>query len=259
MRVMSANDQNKQAGFTLVEVLVIAPIIILVLGTLVGAIIALTGSTLLTQGRNSSSASMQSTLVDIERDIKASAAFLPTTGTLPSPQGSDDGTAAFTTSSQDAIILKVPLVSANPLNDDRILVNYANRPYTCDSGTSNVNELSYATAIYFVSDGSLWRRMILPDWTLTSGTDQVCISPWRQNTCAPGVSGTRCQAKDVKLVDDVGDEDFAVTYYTTEGGSTQASGTDIAYARSVRVSITSRPTYAGESLELTSELRFALP
>lgn len=68
--------RNKENGLTLVEILVIAPIIILLIGTFVAFILQLTGDAVAENARIALLNDVNSSLDRIESDVKLSGAFL---------------------------------------------------------------------------------------------------------------------------------------------------------------------------------------
>lgn len=247
---MSSTNIDARRGFTLVELLVIAPIAILVIAGLVAAMINLVGDALVSQQRNTATYETQAGLNQMEQDIRLSSAILSTTGSVASPQGSDSGTAAFsangtvnpdqsiTLSSTTALVLRAYATTANPLNASRSLI-YTNVPASCASGYSTNTPLSYMV-VYFVSGGSLWRRTIVP----TGAT--LCNGPvWQQNSCTTG-----CVTNDRLVVSNV--SSVAITYYL-ETASPYTSTTDTSLTptdnpTSVTVKITTSKTVAGSAI-----------
>src|SRR5258708_5983535 len=93
-------------GFTLIEVLIIAPIVILAISGFVALMITMIGDSLATRDQNNLILETQDALDRIEQDTRLTTQFLATSMTMPSPQGSDSnftGTAAF--SSTNTLIL----------------------------------------------------------------------------------------------------------------------------------------------------------
>ena len=83
-------------GFTLVEMLIIAPIVILVIGVFVSAIVNMTGEVLSVRGANALTYNVQNALNTIDADVKASGGYLATNNiTLSTGQGYDGGTSIF--------------------------------------------------------------------------------------------------------------------------------------------------------------------
>ena len=109
MQPMLRNKANN--GFTVVEMLVVAPIVILFIGAFISAIVSMTGQVLISRASNSLMYNIQDALNRIEQDTKISNKLLATndiTG-LTSPQGYNDDTTPFENASPtsgNAIILE---------------------------------------------------------------------------------------------------------------------------------------------------------
>lgn len=250
----TSHDTNnrRSAGFTLVEVLVIAPLVLLLVGVLVGAIVVLTGDTLRSQGQASMTHELQNALNYIERDIRQSETFMSASGALPSPQGSNNGTAQFTTG--NALLILQTRVTTNPFADNRELVVYADQPNACSSPDAIQNTPLTMTVVYFLRDNSLWRRTILPANTATGAG--VCQQPGEVNSCTPTVSHSRCTQSDMRLVRNA--DTSTIEYFSSPAGTTPIAATAAASARSVNVNLNTTRTIAGRELSRAQQLRTSL-
>ena len=211
--------QTKSVGFTIVEMLIIAPIVILVIGTFISAIVNMTGEILMTRGANALAYSIQDALNRIEADVKLSTTFLAKNSITPSsPQGYDDIASDFTNvgANGNILILNTLATTGNPLSTTSGLVYLNNvvdpkQPNACNSTQINQNTPMTMNVIYFVKNNTLWRRTIAPLNYLTAG----CVVPWQQPSCDPLLVGGFCKTKDVRLVDNVDIEDFVVQYFNS--------------------------------------------
>lgn len=239
-------------GFTLVEVLIIAPIIILMIGAFIGLVVTLTGETLVLREKNVASYDVQAALDEIETSIIQSTEFLSTTATtaeptLPSPQGKGstatdyNGTNPITSlvsGAQSALLLRTAATNTNPSNPSRTLI------YTGTGSCDSRNPLYQATIVYFVSNGSLYRRTILPQTA-------ACAVPWQRNSCTSKASNTaRCKADDDKLLDGVTSVD--IKYYATANSAVEVLPQA---ANTARVSITLSKQVAGETISYSGAAR----
>jgi Tfp pilus assembly major pilin PilA len=247
---MSSINKRLQTGFTLVELLIVAPVAILVVAGLIAIMINLIGDTLIAQQRNTATYEAQDGLNQIEQDVRLSSAILSTTGALTSPQGSDSGTAAFSAngtvnanqsisiSGTTALVLREYATTSNPLKSSSSLI-YTNSPTSCASGYTANTPLTYMV-VYFISGGSLWRRTIVP----TGAT--LCNGPaWQQNSCTTGcATNDRLVASNVSSVN--------ITYYVetaspyTSTIDTSLSATD--NPTSVGVNVTTSKAVAGSAI-----------
>lgn len=249
MSRINPSRHRYRAGFTLVEIVVIAPILILVLGGFVVALVTMVGDTLASRDSNALVYDTQTTLDRIEQDVRTSTGFLSTTGTMTAPQGSDanyTGTAAFTSSSTNHLLLSTLSTTTNPLDPNRQVVYFANQPNPCGSLQSYNTPLT-TTVIYYVYNGSLYRRTAVPSFTTTTGQpNTVCGSPWQQNSCSPGYTSTQCQTQDAKLMDNV--SSVSLTYYGSPTCDTSCTAVAPTAATTVIVTINTAKTTAGQPL-----------
>lgn len=258
MRSMFSQIKNRRQaanGFTLIEVLVVAPIVMLVIGGFVALIVSMVGDTLISRDRNALNYDTQNALDTIERDVKLSTQFLVTSKTLSSPQGSNSnftGTSAFT--STDSLILSSLATTDSPLDSTRALIYYAMQPNAC-GGAKTENRLFLTKTIYFVNNGSLWRRTIVPTNNLNATPDDytVCDVPWQQNSCSLGYVAPLCKTNDVELM--TGVQTFSVKYFDTPGGTTDLGPSNALNATTIEVTINGKKTIAGEDVTVARSLR----
>lgn len=236
------------AGFTLVEILVIAPIVILAIGAFVALIITITGDVLRTKGSADLVYTTQDTLDRIEQDAVRAVEFRATSYTPQSPNGMGasttdfDGGNAFTIggSSPARLIIRSPTTNTQPLSSSRQLV-FKNSPDCTDPTVPYTVDI-----IYFVKNSSLWRR-ILVGTTASAGAS--CTAPWQTATCSPGYTSTVCKAEDTELVTNL---TSATVEYFDETGTTIPSASSTAVA--VKVTLQTANTVAGRDSTNTSSL-----
>lgn len=234
------------SGFTLVEMLMVAPVVILAIGGLIALMVTMVGSVLATRDQTMMIYQSQDTLNRIEDDIRVSAEFLTTTGTLISPQGSNDGTTAFSNTT-NTLILSTLATTKNPADSTRELVYYKNQPNICDS-QKVFNQVLFNKVVYFIKNGSLWRRTILPNnnTNATPDSETVCAAPWQQNSCSPGYTNARCKTNDIELMKNV--SSMAVEYYSSPASTANIGAANADQALSVKVTINGSKSSAGRPL-----------
>lgn len=262
--------KNRQLGFTLVEVAIVMPVVILVIGTLLSAILAMTNNVLVTRANNALIFSVQDALDRIEADVEVSGGYLATNNvTIASGQGSgstdDTGTATKfvnVDTNNNAIILNMYATDKNPKSSDRNIVKKEDSTNSCTNST----EMLMYNIVYFIQDNSLWRRTVIPSdfSTITDGTD--CTKPWQLPSCQ-GLTETFCKAKDEKLV--TGIDALAIEYY--DSGSikiTDASDKDksvvtrqaaMASAASIKVTISASGKAGGKTFSYSGVVRTSSP
>ena len=214
-------------GFTLVEMLIVAPIVILVIGVFVSAIVNMTGEVLSSRGANALTYSVQNALNTIDADVKTSGGYLAKNNIpLSNGQGYDNGTLEFHNANDTSIgamlILNSYATTAGPLSSTRSNIYITGQPNTCISTLVSQNTKLIMNIVYFVKNDSLWRRVIMPSTYESAG----CNVPWQKPTCVPGYDSaiyTFCKANDTKLVEGISASGFDVDYYAA--GSTSANTT----------------------------------
>ncbi|MBC7459517.1 hypothetical protein H7200_02270 [Candidatus Saccharibacteria bacterium] len=228
---------RKSRGFTLVEMLVVAPIVILAIGAFLTVIISMTGEVIASRASNALSYNVQDALNRIEQDVKLSSSFLSTntvalsnTTTYPGPngtsQGYNDDTTGFKnvggTGGAPAIIMNMVATSANPLSATNSYIYLKDKPDPCATPQNNT-PFTY-NVVYFIKGDTLWRRVIMPI-NYTDTTTTVCAVPFQQPSCSPAYMAanagvTFCKTNDIKLVEGVLANDFLVQYFNGESTAT---------------------------------------
>lgn len=256
-------SQNNKNGFTLVEILVVAPIIILVIGVFINAIVNMTGDVLASRGANNMAYNIQDALNRIEQDIRLSNKFLAIKAidATQSPQGYNDDTTSFHNASSttgNALILEEYATTKNPMAVDKSLV-YLNTPNACNVSQVTQNQPMAINVIYFVKDNTLWRRVIMPVNYSSIGCDPVALSsvtPWQQPSCNPSRSDTICKSKDTKLVDGIAaNSDFNIDYFTNPDSTTENTlASDSSSSDAVRAAELSTITTAKITIHSTKNI-----
>lgn len=248
-----SRPSSSSRGFTLVEILVIAPLIIITVAIFVALIITITGDVLRTKGSNDLIYNTQDTLNRIEQDANLAVEFRATSYTPLSPNGitgttNFDGSSAFTVggSSPARLILRSLSTDKQPLSETRQLI-YKSPPSCSGSTVPYTHDI-----IYFIKGSSLWRRVLIGDSTLagTNTAGAPCATPWQIATCSPGYTSTVCKAEDSELMTDI--QSVTVEYFKDDGTSATSAEASIAVA--VRVTIQTSNTVAGRASTSTNTL-----
>jgi competence protein ComGC len=264
--------QTLQQGFTLIEMLVIAPIVVLAIGAFLTVIISMTGEVLSSRGANTLAYSVQDALNRIDQDVKLSTTFLATnniTLTAGEAQGYNNDATNFTNvggTSGTSLILNSLATNDNPTVLTSGLVYLTNKPNSCASNRVQDNTPMAINIVYFVKDNTLWRRTIMPS-NYAVGTSVYCTTPWQQPSCAPGYTAVFCKTNDIKLVEGVSSSGFSVQYFTSASATSAdvtasdtaalvtARGTALQSLPAVGVSITASQSIAGRTVERSASLR----
>jgi type II secretory pathway pseudopilin PulG len=261
---------NKTKGFTLVEMMIIAPMLIIMIGTIVVSIVTLTGESLAEGSRSQLINDVQDALDRIEGDVRSSGSFLSTNNfTLTAPQGFDNGTQKFVSISDvgnDAIVLNAFFTTTNPASPDRSLIYLPNTPFACGDASIAQNQVMTMNIVYFVKDSTLWRRTVATSTYASKPCAGATI--WQQPSCAESTMATNvslCKAQDEKILEGVEPQNFTVVYYLSASDTVAALGTEdadpdlrqtaIDKTSTVQISLKGTKTTAGRDLEQTGTIR----
>lgn len=269
--------QTQKSGFTLVEMLVVAPVVILAIGAFITLIINMTGEVITSRTSNVLAYNLQDAMSRIDEDVKLSTSFLATNNfTLQNGQGSDDGTASFKNVSNadgTVLILNTYVTNGNPSSEGTGLVYLANQPSACGSSNVHANTPLTMNVVYFIKDSTLWRRAVMPA-NYDDGSSAVCGTPWQQPSCAPGydpVAKPFCKTNDIKLVEGVDVNSFSVQYYGSAGStvadtvasnvdaSDQARASALLPITTANVSVLASQNIAGRNIERNASIRSTRP
>ncbi|MGV9001531.1 MAG: hypothetical protein ACOH18_01060 [Candidatus Saccharimonadaceae bacterium] len=272
-------------GFTLIEMMVIAPIVILLIGSFIALIVNLTGEVLSSRGSNSLTYDIQDALNRIEGDVKLSTTYLAVNNTsltgTKQGYGSDTtngSTVSFTNikktgGSNASLILNGLVTNGNPMSSTTGLVYLANKPNDC----SNLAEYSKNTpmtmnVVYFVDASSvLWRRVIMRSDYNTASLRCGATAAWQQPSCIVGYNAASmsfCKANDVRLLDGIAPSDFSIQYFPSADSTAPDSianntsipsdvtrGIALQSTPTVDISITSHKTIAGREISSSGSIR----
>lgn len=268
--------QENQKGFTLIEMLVVAPIVILTIGAFLTVIISMTGEVLASRASNNLSYNVQDALNHIEQDVKLSNSFLATNNVMGTNQGYNDDATAFTNvggASGTSLILNMVATTINPVSANSAYVYLKNKPDPCATPQNNV-PFTYNVVYFLKTDASgvsnLYRRTIMPT-NYTDTTNTVCSVPWQQPSCSPTYMDAQsgsvfCKTKDILLVSGVTPSNFSLQYFNGEAATAVngpattaplAADRNVALqsATTVAVSIDAQQTAAGRPIERAAILR----
>ncbi|MFY9228013.1 MAG: fibronectin type III domain-containing protein [Candidatus Microsaccharimonas sp.] len=269
---------TREKGFTLIEMLVIAPIVILAIGAFITVIISMTGEVLASRASNNLTYNVQDAINRIEQDTKLSIAFLAQNNVSlasGSNQGFDNNdTSNFVNvggTTGSVLILNMLVTNGSPLSSSSGIVYLANQPNACASSQVQDNTPMTMNVIYFVKTdpatnlSTLWRRTMMPANYNTPAAR--CSTPFQQPSCAPGVTSSLCATNDVKLVEGVPAGGFFVQYFTaansdipdavsSDAGATVADrNAALRTTPTIAVSIAASQSVAGKTIERSATLR----
>lgn len=236
MRSTTPSSNHLQSGFTLVEVLIIAPIALLIISGFIALMVTLTGDVLASSARTTLIERTDFALERFEQDARFAKEFRETSFTPLYTQQGRKSEASTTTPIQPfdvkdyrpptdesyygtVRILRSYATSKNPLDPTKSLIYSTTGPGNCADDTKIRNDPYEYDIIYYVkkSSGSaaennlrysMWRRIIFnPSQTPCAGQ-----TIWQKSTCAPGTTGTPCQTEDEKIIDNLVPDGFGGYY-----------------------------------------------
>lgn len=228
-RTTTNHRQRKNAGFTLIEMLVIAPSVMLLIGTMIIYLTVLTGDSLRVREKAQMVYSTERALDRLEEDIRLSVAFEDETfPNLPNAQSANGAGFKFDVVNRpfptnDSFygakrILRGYATNKNPLDPTKKIV-YSTTPTPSNCGTVNeyLNKPLDTEIVYYMKldsgepetgSYSLWRRMIInPNQTACPGS-----TIWQRKSCAPGYSDPVCQTEDEKILENLPRYNFGGYY-----------------------------------------------
>jgi type II secretory pathway pseudopilin PulG len=229
---------SSTTGFTLIEMLIVIPFVLLVIAGLIVAVTTVTGESLGTRAQTETAYEAQDALNKIEATVLRTTSF-PTTVTVSSPQGKVAGDVKIDASASGAysiggvLLLTMPATDRNPLNQDReILYATGGTLNPCGDAAVTANPVYPITYAYFVkpdpldsSKGTLVERVITSNdkgYTQSKGctrSSTSAVDTWQRASCnkasdAPAV----CKADDSVLASSV--SRFELSYLAKDGTST---------------------------------------
>lgn len=262
MRFTSTHSHRQrpaEAGFTLVEVLIISPLVILVVAVIIAFMINMTGDALQTRERNGLIHTVQSGLDQVEADIRLAVRIVDSTSqlfpALANGQGSNANFSDNTHFVSDAstLVLEQYSTSANPYDPNRSLLYYANEPNPCGAQQRFNLPVKHAV-VFFVQDNTLKRRTIIDfgGKTVCDGIVSNLTHPglWQRNSCST-TNTSRCFTLDTVIASDVESVEFL--YYDDPSDSDPSAASDS--TRAARVTIHSLKSIAGEAVEYSASVQ----
>ena len=200
--------RHQQRGFTVVEMLVAIPIIVVVVGVLVAALVGLLSSIVISNQRGALTYAMEDALDQIEQDVRLATK-------VESKAVAANWAQHF--AGDNVLILTQYATDRNPSDTQRELI-YLNS----QAKLYRTNNPLTVKVVYFVQGTTLWRRTIVPSQYEFSATNPsnntMCGQPWQQSTC--NYTGGPCKALDTRVANNVSSVRFG---YAT--GFNQAAST----------------------------------
>jgi Tfp pilus assembly protein PilE len=277
--------RRSEKGFTLVELMVIAPIVILLIAAFIALIVNLTGEVLASRGTNTLTYNLQDALNRIEEDVKLSTTYLAVNNidVSSTKQGyggttTTGSTVNFTNiaksgGSNASLILNGLVTNGNPMSTSTQAIYLANKPAACSSFAEySKNTPMTMNVVYFIDDNNtLWRRVLMRSDYATTSLRCGSTAPWQQPSCLVGYSTSSlpfCKANDTRMLDGVTPSNFQINYYpsaSSTAADTTANnasvtddsirGTALQSTPTVSVAITANMTIAGRDISRSGSVR----
>lgn len=237
--------------------LVVAPMIVIIIGVLIAAMVSLTSSVVVSNAEGSATYDVQSALDQIEQDVRLSTSF----GVI------DDMTLVPTTT--PILILGQYATDRNPTDPNRELIytsipgNPCNTTDTLNGKLWRSNPPVKISIIYHIVDGTLWRRTIIPsDGVTFSATspaaNTVCGQIWQRSTCIVKNQLTwPCSAAntDTRVLTNVASSGGFVLQYFNSIASTSGSSSPSTSTSAVKVTLKTTSSVAGQDVIATGSMK----
>jgi competence protein ComGC len=191
----------KNAGFTLVEVLIMSPILMVTIIITMTLLFNQYGQLTQQGAQVNLNIEAQNITFSMQDDIFFASAFVQTKNDNLTDANQPSGGWAYN-STPPTLILSTAALTTNPRNASRQVV------YIDTNGCpSEENSVLYNNVIYFVSGANLYKRTL----TAPSGMD-TCGDSFQRQTCPAASASSSCPADRI-LTDKL--NSFTLTYYDT--------------------------------------------
>lgn len=244
---MQHMSTNKQRGFTLVEIAIITPIMILVAISIVAVLIALVTSTVRPNARSIIMQQEEKALDSIEGDVNNSSAIL--SSTLPS-NFSDSNIADYNFPPAGTTVLRVQtydqIINPNDTTGTKVIPAFKDGSACSNMTNLNSTNILPIVVVYYVKNEVLYRRTLTDN---TSPAPAICGTKLAKQTCLT------CSSEDLALVRADKLTSFDIIYYT--GINNDIVTADPTIAKSAMISITASLEAGGDTVEHTTSLRVA--
>lgn len=196
--------KNLQQGFTVSEIIIVAPIVLATLTGLVTSIVFITTTILQLSKANYQRQEILSALDTIAEDLSVNAEVVDKSFTPITPQGKNDDETKFEANTQ-TLVIERPLLSSYLKDEHKNLILTSSVKNDC-SGSLNPAMIN---VVYFIKYKTLWRRVLLPDnpteKTYCLNSNKIEISNLKDRPSCSATDNLICLAKDSKILTEVAD------------------------------------------------------
>jgi competence protein ComGC len=232
---------KRSSGFTLVELLVVGPIIMVVVLGIVTFLFNEYGNLTQQNGQLNLQVEAQNILFSLQDDIWYANSITSDINSNLSDSYAPQGGWKYNTSPQ-TLIISTPALTKNHRDPTRTAV-YLNESTCTPPDGNGVNSALYDSVIYFVSGANLYKRILTAPANLA-----ICGVPFNKQTCPPANASPSCPA-DKLMSDHLAT--FSITYYDT-GNSVVTTPEN---AESIKVSIGLADKAFAQNISASSSLR----
>lgn len=207
--------RTKQAGFTIVEMAVVVPILILIALAIFEALFMIVQTSNTEHVAIDLAYEKNIAMNEIESDVRLAPLFVATLDTNTAGQDPNEAASSPSPSKKwsyegggagnRVLILREYSTSSNPLVSGREPVFMGNGAACFDPSVAT-NAIQTYNTIFFVQNQALYRRRV----TDSAPSDHTCLPQYQQTSCPSGTSG--CPADEV-IATSV--QSFDVHYYQT--------------------------------------------
>ncbi|MDO8335251.1 MAG: prepilin-type N-terminal cleavage/methylation domain-containing protein [Candidatus Saccharibacteria bacterium] len=247
-----------QRGFTLVEVAIVAPIMILVALSIVAILITLVTSTIRPNATSMLMQQQEKAFDVIESDINNSYVYISSTsssGFLSSlPSGfTDSSPSDYSSPPSGTTVLRLQtfnqIVNPSDTTGTKVIPAFKDTNTSCSNTTDmTANNIVPIVIIYYVKNNVLYRRTLTYNYASTP--PQTCGTKLaKQTTCSTG-----CTSEDLALVTADKIDTFSVDYYTGINNNTLTNN-DPTLGKSAKVTIGATLQAGGDAVSYTSSIR----
>lgn len=197
---------RKQHGFTLVELLVVAPVVMVTIVLTLSYLFNQYGQ-LTQQGvQLNLQSEAQTILFTLQDDLTFASEFSSSKDSSLSDSYAPGGGWNYNTTPSTLIVLSpATTASHRSANRETVYINQLGCTPNVDIETMQNNPVAFNNIIYFASGTNLYKRILAP----TSGTN-MCGSPYLRQSCPAANASPTCP-KDILLTDKL--NTFTVAYY----------------------------------------------
>lgn len=248
MRPMSIKKIN-QRGFTLVEVAVVAPVMILIALAIVAILIALVSGTVGPNARSILIQQGQKAFDSMESDVNNSSGLLSTL-TVPA-NFTDNAASDYSSPPSGTTVLRIQtydqIQNPNDSSGTKVIPAFKDTSPCSNTTVLDSNNIVPIVVVYFVKNNTLYRR------TLTDTTTPATCGTKLAKSTGCG----SCTSEDIALIRADSITKFEVTYYDSVTLDSNPSSIASASSKSAKITIASSLEAGGDTIKYTANLRVA--